>query len=126
MKILFIEDTASWINEFKPLLETFGEVVHFKSSNAARRWMAENKFDLVVCDHNILRFETESRSAYGTEVYHELRFTEETETTPFIHFSYEPCPEDYSTTDPHFYSLRKDTGAKLGDLITKITKIISK
>lgn len=120
MKILFIEDTPSWTEEFTPILKKLGEVIHFKSSNAARNWMDENTFDLVVCDHNILRFETEKRSAKGTEVYDHLRFDHP--EIPFIHFSYEPCPEIYTPEDVHFYSLKKESYAKLGELIQSIFK----
>ncbi len=119
MKILFIEDNDSWVNEFLPQLQTIADVTHFKGSNAARRSMDETEYDLIVCDHNILRFEAETRIAYGTEIYTELRWSGK--ETPFIHFSYEPCPELYNTTqDPKFYSLKKQHGSQLLGLIKSI------
>lgn len=121
MKILFVEDTDSWIEEFLPQLQKFGEVCHFKGSNAARRSLDEIEYDLVVCDHNILRFETEKTVAYGTEIYQELRWMDK--QIPFIHFSYGPCPEVYgSEKDSNFYVLKKDNGVNLVEFIRKIMK----
>ena len=119
MKILFIEDTASWVNEFLPQLQTLGEVTHFKSTRSALNAVESNDYDLIVCDHNILLFENETRHSEGREIYLYCRFAGI--NTPFIHFSYDPCPELYpSENDPHFYSLKKEKGAKLISLIKTI------
>ena len=92
MNILFIEDNHDFINYFKPLLGRFGEISHFKSSNGARKHLKETAaiYDLIICDHNILRFEEGSnKMAQGTEIYLYLRrFHKE---IPFIHFSSDPC-----------------------------------
>lgn len=116
MKILFVEDNAEFIQEFLKQLSVLGEVVVFKSSNAARKWLHFNEepIDLVVCDHNILRFEEEPDTrAFGTEVYHDLRGYNGS-SVPFIHFSYDPCPEEYKTNgDANFHSLRKQSGVNL-------------
>lgn len=118
MKILFVEDNLDFIEEFSAQLKTLGEVVAFKSSNAARRWLHENKLplDLVVCDHNILRFEAESNTkATGDEVYRDMRWSGDYPSVPFIHFSYDPCPENYKNKeeDKNFYSLKKESGVNL-------------
>ena len=122
MRILFVEDTDVFINRFKPQLEKLGEVNHFKSSNGARASMKrvlrdeeseEFNYDLIVCDHNILRFEKEHKTARGTEVYHELRRWG-SETVPFIHFSAAPCPEEYdANNDSNFYTLGKNYDSDL-------------
>lgn len=121
MKILFVEDSDNWVNEFLPQLKTLGEVTHFKSRNATLCALeAEENFDLIVCDHNILMFEKDRMVATGTDIYFHCRFSEI--NIPFIHFSYEPCPEEYEASqDANFYSLKKTQGAKLLDLISKIS-----
>ena len=122
MKILFVEDTDSWVEEFLPQLQTLGEVCHFKGSNAARRSLDEIEYDLVVCDHNILRFENEKTIAYGTEIYKELRWMDK--QIPFIHFSYGPCPEEYRVEkDSNFYVLKKDNGVNILNFIQKIMEL---
>lgn len=111
MKILYIEDQACFFEEGIKELSTIGEVVHFKSSNGARRYLLENEHslpDLVVCDHQILRFEGETfRKATGDEVYFDLRAVNQ--TIPFLHYSSEPCPEEYNPKDPHFHYKKKGT-----------------
>ena len=115
MKILLVEDNLRNIEIFEKQLSQLGQVVVFKSSNKARNWLNENSLflDLVVCDHHILRFEGEPNSrAFGTEVYWELRYLNQ--TVPFIHFSAEPCPEEYeSDGDKNFYSIRKNESVNL-------------
>lgn len=107
MKILLVEDQASFYEPFIAELSTVAEVIHFKGSNAARRWLYDNVPDVVLCDHQILRFEGENRRATGDEVYHELRFGV-SETIPFLHFSSEPCPEEYSGSDKDkFFHFKK-------------------
>lgn len=119
MKILFVEDTDMFVERFKPQLEELGEVVHFKSSNAARRWMSGNSYDLIVCDHYILRLE-DSGFATGLEVYNHDRMYNNTDI-PFIHFSSEPCPEQYALKgdDALFWSLEKSYSADLMTLVKK-------
>lgn len=129
MKILFVEDTDVFIERFKPMLEKLGEVDHFKSSNAARRAMGREedfKYDLIVCDHYILRFEQEMKPATGDEVYYHLRHWC-SDTVPFIHFSSAPCPEKYDVRiysgekDKNFYVLGKNYNSPLMELIEDIT-----
>ena len=99
MKILFVEDTDMYVEMYKPQLEKLGEVIHFKSANAALRSFDEHTYDLIVCDHYILRFEEELNSrAEGNEVYWYTRHSLELET-PFIHFSTSPCPKAYDASD---------------------------
>ena len=125
MKILFVEDTDIFIERFGKQLKELGEVAHFKSSNAARREMGREaedfKFDLVVCDHNILRFEEEYKPAQGTEIYYHLRYNNERDDIPFIHFSADPCSEKYDAKDDkNFYMMRKDYSADLVGLIKEV------
>jgi CheY-like chemotaxis protein len=126
MRILFVEDTESYIKRFKPVLEEFGEVVHFRSSNGARRAMGrsndEFSFDLVVCDHYIHRFEEDGGDATGDEVYLQLRYFIKRGDVPFLHFSSDPCPRKYeeSDEDENFYVLRKDYSAALKATIEDI------
>lgn len=128
MKILFIEDTDVFIERFKPQLEELGEVTHFTGSNAARREMGREaedfKFDLIVCDHYINRFEEDHHgyTATGDEVYMHLRFMLEIDNIPFIHFSSAPCPDKYddSKDDKNFYTMCKDHSADLTGLVKKV------
>lgn len=131
MKILFVEDTDVFINRYKPMLETLGEVHHYKSSNGARKAIGNEEegfdFDLIVCDHNILRFEEELKPALGNEIYYHIRMWC-SETVPFIHFSAAPCPEEYDirmldhSTDKNFHILGKNYDSPLLDLIEEIIK----
>ena len=131
MKILFIEDTDVFIKRFKPQLEELGEVTHFKGSNATRRAMGREKedfkFDLIVCDHYIDRFEEDNSNynATGDEIYMHLRFMLEIDDIPFIHFSSDPCPEKYteSTEDKNFYTLHKDYSADLTSLVKEVMNV---
>lgn len=111
MKILLIEDQACFYEDFIKELSSIAEVVHFKGSNAARRYLFENEAtppDIIICDHHILRFEEEThRKATGDEIYHDLRMSGNM-TTPFLHFSSDPCPQEYNTQgDKHFYFKKK-------------------
>lgn len=123
-KILFVEDTFLWVQEFKPILETFGDITHFKSYQATIQELDKTLFDLVVSDHNILLWENESRTATATDIYFELRCL--SKTTPFIHFSVDPCPNLYLDSsicsDSNFYSIKKEYGADLFNLVKKIMK----
>lgn len=125
MNILFVEDDEVNIIIFTKQLEKFGTVHSFKSSNGARRFLSTTDIviDLVVCDHNILRFEEDSSryKATGDEIYEEIRELLEL-STPFVHFSMEPCPDKYygSKDDSNFYSLRKQSHVDLSPLISKI------
>lgn len=122
MNIIFIEDNDEFISQFKPQLQTLGIVTHFKSVQSTILFLntSNTQFDLVVCDHNLLRFETESQGRYatGNEIYDEIRLGL-LYKMPFIHFSYEPCHHEYinSQNDPNFYILKKDANTDLLDFI---------
>jgi len=119
MKILYIEDSIEWIRQFLPQLQTLGDVIHFKGTHSALNALDSQTFDLIVCDHNILLFENESMHGYGIDIYMHCRFSEL--STPFIHFSYDPCPEEYPhENDKNFYCLKKQNNADLLGLINKI------
>lgn len=128
MKILFIEDTDVFITRFKKQLEEIGEVTHFTGSNAARRAMGREaedfKFDLIVCDHYINRFEEDHQgyTATGDEIYMHLRFMLEIENIPFIHFSSEPCPDKYedSKDNKYFHTLCKSYDSQLIPLVKEV------
>lgn len=127
MNILLVEDNEQYLEMFTQQLSKLGTVIAFKSSNETRRFLHDSdiKFDLIVCDHNIQRFEADLRSkAYGTEIYYEFRMGLDV-PTPFIHFSVEPCPEKYeeSKKDPNFYSLKKSSAV---DLYTYIESTVLK
>lgn len=121
MKILFVEDTEKMIVAYKPMLEGIGEVLHFKGSNAARKALKDNKFDLVVCDHQILKFEHGDYYAEGTQIYQYLRKRLKSQI-PFIHFSVTPCPYKYDLEkkDDNFYCLDKSKGFNITEFIRSI------
>lgn len=136
MKILFVEDNNDMVELYKPIFEKLGEVTHFKSSNAARKNLGREegkcKYDLIICDHNIQRFEKDSRGllAQGCEIYLHLRLGLKDDETPFIHFSSDPCPGKYelfykdvtdgSTKDSNFYWLQKEYNSDITKLINEI------
>lgn len=117
MNILLVEDNEQYLKTFTDQLSKLGNVTAFKSANGTRKFLYDTdiKFDLVVCDHNILRFEAETNSyAQGNEIYEEIRWGSESDV-PFIHFSADPCPEKYdgSKEDKNFYSLKKSSSVDL-------------
>lgn len=127
MKILLVEDNLNYIEIFSKQLSALGEVTVFKSLQGTVRWLDDNgsDLDLVVCDHNILSHEDpQSRTVPATDIYFELRFFKN-KTVPFIHFSYEPCPERYiHQPDAHFYSLEKRDDVNLINFINE--KVLKK
>ena len=115
MKILFVEDTDSWVKEFLPQLQTIGDVFHTKSYKGAQLWLKEHleSLDLIVCNHHILFWEdNNNKPGLGSDLYKELRRKERNKKpTPFIHFSATPCPEFYTmfgtNKDNNFFSKHK-------------------
>lgn len=124
MNILFVEDNEENLKNFTRQLQTLGTVYAFKSSNGSRKFIADGKvtIDLIVCDHNILRFEEDSGRymAEGNEVYEEVRDFRDLKI-PFIHFSAEPCPDKYhgSNEDTQFYSMKKEYSVDLVKFINE-------
>ena len=127
MNILLVEDNEGYLAQFTEQLSSLGNVTAFKSANGTRKFLfdTEIKFDLVVCDHNILRFEAERNThSYGNEIYEEIRWGMES-TIPFVHFSADPCPDKYegSSEDAQFYSLKKSSSVDLCKfIIEKVLK----
>jgi response regulator RpfG family c-di-GMP phosphodiesterase len=107
LRVLFLEDTDIWINTYKRLLTHHldCEIQHFANGEKAVPFINDVKFDVIICDHFMPGW-------LGSKVYDYARNNKESKnkTTPFIHHSSMPCPEEYkgSEDDLHFINTPKD------------------
>ena len=108
LKILFLEDTDIWIKTYKKLLTHYFdcEILHLEKGDEAKGYLDDVKFDVIICDHYM------PGHWNGDLVYYHARYSKDSKntTTPFIHHSSMPCPEDYkgAKDDLNFINTPKD------------------
>lgn len=102
MKILLIEDNIEMLNFFKHILIDAGNNVDLATNQTEFvDYLDDNKihtYDIIICDHNYPYFADESKTGpNGLDAFFEL-FHEQYKGI-FIHFSYDPCPDEYTLKD---------------------------
>ena len=128
MKILFIEDDPFAIEITQSGLEEHNHTVTLaKCVKEAFTALTDGEYDLIICDHQFPFWPNHHpESNAGLEVYRSIlhldRFAKHRET-PFLHFSFAPCPSKYPSSDIDFYSIPKGKEDSLERLLKLIRNL---